>query len=272
MIREAESPRDINLKPMSKIRAVIVDDESPARRKISRFLASEEDFSVIGEAGTGIEAVQVIESAQPDLVFLDVQMPGLDGFGVIEALTVKPLPQIVFITAYDHFALKAFEIHALDYLLKPFDPPRFQKVIDRIRQQFQRQNPPDELSEKLNLLLKELNGRPKYAERLLLHAGERAFLLAVEKIDWIEAARNYVNLHVGQESYLLRSTIEGLHQKLDPSKFIRANRSQIVNVESIRELQPWFHGEYKIILHNGTEVSWSRRYFDRNSDLFLKLG
>ena len=257
---------------MSKIRVIIVDDENPARRKISRFLAGEEDFAVIGEAGTGREAVQVIESAQPDLVFLDVQMPGLDGFGVIEALTVKPLPQIVFITAYDHFALKAFEIHALDYLLKPFDPPRFQKVIDRIRQQFQRQNPPDELSEKLNLLLKELNGRPKYAERLLLHAGERAFLLAVEKIDWIEAARNYVNLHVGQESYLLRSTIEGLHQKLDPSKFLRANRSQIVNVESIRELQPWFHGEYKIILQDGTEVSWSRRYFDRNSDLFLKLG
>ncbi|MEP7339444.1 MAG: LytTR family DNA-binding domain-containing protein [Acidobacteriota bacterium] len=262
---------------MSKIRVVIVDDESPARRKISRFLAGEEDFVVAGEAGTGIEAVQIIEAARPDLVFLDVQMPGLDGFGVIEALTTKPLPQVVFITAYDHFALKAFEVHALDYLLKPFDQPRFQKVLDRARQQFQRvkqygQNGQDDLGQKLNLLLKELNGRPKYAERLLVNTGERAFLLAVGKIDRIEAARNYVNLHVGQESYLLRSTIEGLSQKLDPSKFLRANRSQIVNVESIRELQPWFHGEYKIILNDGTEVSWSRRYLNRHSDLFLKLG
>jgi two-component system LytT family response regulator len=259
---------------MPKIRVVIVDDENPARRKISRFLAGEKDFEVAGEAGTGIEAIQVIEAAQPDLVFLDVQMPGLDGFGVIEALTAEPLPQVVFITAYDHFALKAFEVHALDYLLKPFDQPRFQKVLDRARRQFGRakQNGQDDLGEKLNLLLKELNGRPKYAERLLVNAGERAFLLAVGKIDWIEAARNYVNLHVGQESYLLRSTIEGLSQKLDPSKFLRANRSQIVNVESIRELQPWFHGEYKIILNDGMEVSWSRRYLDRSSDLFLKLG
>jgi two-component system LytT family response regulator len=262
---------------MPKIRVVIVDDEAPARRKISRFLAGEEEFSIIGEAGTGIEAVQVIEAAQPDLIFLDVQMPGLDGFGVIETLTARPLPQIVFTTAYDHFALKAFEVHALDYLLKPFDQPRFQKVLDHVRQQFrqkqlQQNERQDDLSEKLNLLLKELNGRPKYAERLLVNAGARAFLLVVEKIDRIEAARNYVNLHVGQDSYLLRSTIEGLSQKLDPSKFLRANRSQIVNVESIRELQPWFHGEYKIILNDGTEVSWSRRYLDRSSDLFLKLG
>jgi len=261
---------------MPKISVVIVDDEGPARRKINRFLDGEKDFAVTGEAGTGLEAVQVIEAVQPDLVFLDVQMPGLDGFGVIEALTAKPPPQIVFTTAYDHFALKAFEVHALDYLLKPFDQPRFQKVLDRARQQFKRvkqsaQNGQDDLGEKLDLLLKELNGRPKYAERLLVNAGGRTFLLTVEKIDWIEAARNYVNLHVGQEAYLLRSTIEGLSQKLDPSKFLRANRSQIVNVESIRELQPWFHGEYKIILNDGTEISWSRRYLDRSSDLFLKL-
>lgn len=257
---------------MPKIRVVIVDDESPARRKISRFLAGVEDFAIIGEAGTGLEAVQVIEAKRPDLIFLDVQMPGLDGFGVIEALTAEPLPQVVFTTAYDHFALKAFEVQALDYLLKPFDQPRFQQVLAHVRQQFQRKDRQDDLGEKLNLLLKELNGRPKYAERLLVNAGERAFLLAVGKIDWIEAARNYVNLHVGRESYLLRSTIEGLSQKLDPSKFLRANRSQIVNVENIRELQPWFHGEYKIILNDGTEVSWSRRYLDRGSELFLKLG
>src|SRR5215831_12980012 len=259
---------------MAKVRVVIVDDESPARRKVRRFLSSEEDFEIVGEAGTGLEAVQVIEQKRPDLVFLDVQMPGLDGFEALGALRMRPLPQVVFITAYDHFALKAFEVHALDYLLKPFDQPRFQKVLDHARLQIQRNDRggPSDLSEKLNRLLEELNNRPKFAERLLINADEKAFLLAVEKIDWIEAARNYVNLHVGRDSYLLRGTIEGLYQKLDPSKFLRANRSQIVNVASIRELHPWFHGEYRIVLNDGTELSWSRRYLDRNSNLFLKLG
>jgi two-component system, LytTR family, response regulator len=259
---------------MSKIRVVIVDDENPARRKVNRFLAAEEDFEVAGEAGTGLEAVRLIEAQRPDLVFLDVQMPGLDGFSVIESLKIRPLPQVIFITAFDHFALKAFEVHALDYLLKPFDQPRFQKVLDHVRSQIQRgdRSGQNALDEKLNRLLEELNNRPKYAERLLINAGEKAFLLPVEKIDWIEAARNYVNLHVGPNSYMLRGTIEGLYQKLDPAKFLRANRSQIVNVESIRELHPWFHGEYRIILNDGVELSWSRRYLDRNSNLFLKLG
>jgi two-component system, LytTR family, response regulator len=258
---------------MSKIRVVIVDDENPARRKIIRFLAGEEDFEIAGEAGTGLEAVRLIEALRPDLVFLDVQMPGLDGFEVIASLKIQPLPQVVFVTAYDHFALKAFEIHALDYLLKPFDQSRFKNVLDHARRQVQRfdRSGSGNIAERLNRLLAELNARPKYAERLLVNADEKAFLLAVDKIDWIEAARNYVNLHVGRESYLLRGTIEGLYQKLDPSKFLRANRSQIVNVESIRELHPWFHGEYRIILNDGTELSWSRRYLDRNSNLFLKL-
>lgn len=258
---------------MPKIRVLIVDDENPARRKIRRFLASEEDFEIIGEAGTGSEALRIIEQEEPDLIFLDVQMPGLNGFGVIEALKIQPAPHVVFITAYDHFALKAFEVHALDYLLKPFDQPRFRKMLDHARQQLQRSNKkdPDDLAEKLSRLLEELNNRPQYVERLLVNEGEKAFLLAVERIDWIEAARNYVSLHSGEKSYLLRGTIEGLYQKLDPSKFIRANRSQIVNIESIRELHPWFHGEYRIILNDGTEISWSRRYLDRNSNLFLKL-
>ncbi|MGH9940269.1 MAG: LytR/AlgR family response regulator transcription factor [Blastocatellia bacterium] len=259
---------------MAKVRVVIVDDESPARRKVRRFLAPEEDFEIVGEAGTGLEAIQVIEEQRPDLVFLDVQMPGLDGFEALEALRMRPLPQVVFITAYDHFALKAFEVHALDYLLKPFDQPRFNHVLDHVRRQLRRggEKERDEMIEKLDRLLAELNRRPKRVERLLVNAGEKAFLLAVEQIDWIEAARNYVNLRAGEKSYLLRGTIEGLYQKLDPSKFIRANRSQIVNVESIKELHPWFHGEYRIILKDGTEISWSRRYLDRGSDLFLKLG
>src|SRR5688572_14574431 len=259
---------------MSRISVVIVDDENPARRKVSRFLAAENDFAIAGEAGTGLEAVRLIEERRPDLVLLHVQMPGLDGFGVIDSLKIRSLPQVIFITAFDHFALKAFEVHALDYLLKPFDQPRFQKVLDHVRRQIRRDDPsaPNDLAEKLNRLLEELNNRPKYAERLLVDADEKAFLLSVEKIDWIEAARNYVILHVGQDSYLMRGALESLYQKLDPSKFLRANRSQIVNVASIRELHPWFHGEYRIILNDGAELAWKRRYLDRNSKLFLKLG
>lgn len=254
---------------MSKIRVCVVDDESPARRKIKRFLANESDFEIVSEAGTGLDAVSVIQSEKPDLIFLDVQMPGLDGFGVIAKLDFQPLPLIVFTTAYDHFALRAFEVHALDYLLKPFDQTRFKTVLDRAREHLQLTRK-DDLNEKVFRMLEELRGRPRYVERLLVNSNGRSLLLSVDRIDRVEAAKNYVNIHAGKESYLMRGTIEGIYQKLDPSKFIRANRSEIVNIESIKELQPWFHGEYKIILKDGSEISWSRRYIDRNSDLFLK--
>lgn len=254
---------------MSAIRVVIVDDEGPARRKVRRFLADEADFAVIGEAATGLEAVGVIRQARPDIVFLDVQMPGLDGFAVLRAIDLTPMPRIVFTTAFDQFAIRAFEVHALDYLLKPFDQSRFKTVLDRARDMLQQQ-PSDGSNDKVIKMLEELAGRARYAERLLVNTGERAFLLAVARIDLIEAAKNYVHIHAGKESYLLRGTLEALYQKLDPAKFIRANRSQVVNVESIKELQPWFHGEYKIILIDGREVTWSRRYLDRNSDLILK--
>jgi two-component system, LytTR family, response regulator len=254
---------------MSKIRVVIVDDESPARRKIQRFLTGEENFEVIAQAATGIEAVNIISQERPDLIFLDVQMPGLNGFEVVEALDFQPLPQIVFTTAFDQFALRAFEIHALDYLLKPFELARFKRVLDHAKQRFE-QSRHDDLTAKMSHLLEELRGRSSYPERLLVNTGNRALLLAVRQIDWIEAAKNYVNLHVGKETYVLRGTIEGLHRKLNPALFMRVNRSHIVNLESIKELQPWFHGEYKIILKNDKEISWSRRFMDKNSDFILK--
>ena len=254
---------------MAKIRVIIVDDESPARRKIQRFLAEANDFEAIAEATTGTEAVNLIQQQQPDLVFLDVQMPGLDGFAVIESLTIRPMPLVVFTTAFDQFALRAFEVHAFDYLLKPFDHRRFQTVLERAREQIRRA-PADDLGDRLNRLLEEFRGRERYAARLLVNVDERAFLLPVDEIDLIEAAKNYVNIHAGKKSYLLRGTLEGLYQRLDPAKFIRANRSQVVNADSIKELQPWFHGEYKIILKDGREISWSRRYLDKNSDFILK--
>lgn len=250
---------------MAMIRVMIIDDERPARQKIRHYLQSEPDMEIVGEASSGREAVESIQQHRPDLVFLDVQMPGLDGFGVLEALDFEPLPQIVFVTAHDHFALRAFEVHALDYLLKPFDPSRFEKVLDRARAFIKRGAGE---SESVSRLLEELRGRPRYVERLLIHSEGRAFFLRVDQIQWIESAKNYVRLHVDKQVYSTRGTIEGLNKRLDPARFLRINRSQIVNLDSIKELQPWFHGEYRIILKDGTEMNWSRRYLDRSSDLF----
>jgi two-component system LytT family response regulator len=247
------------------IRVMIIDDERPARQKIRHYLQSEPDMEIVGEASSGREAVDFIQQHRPDLVFLDVQMPGMDGFGVIESLDFEPLPQIVFVTAHDHFALRAFEVHALDYLLKPFDPNRFEKVLDRARAIIKRGALE---SDRVGLLLEELRGRPRYIERLLIHSEDRAFFLRTDQIQWVESAKNYVNLHVDRQVYSMRGTIEGLNRKLDPARFLRINRSQIVNLDSIKELQPWFHGEYRIILKDGTQLNWSRRYLDRSSDLF----
>ena len=256
----------------AKIRVVVADDENPARRKIVRFLDSEPDFDVCGEARTGLEAIRVIESQHPDLVFLDIQMPGADGFEVIRALKAEAMPQVVFVTAYDSFALKAFEVHALDYLLKPFDRTRFGKVLDRARQMVAHKQS-DDLALRLGKLLDELRISPKFAERIMVRASDREtnVLVPVDKIDWIEGARNYITIHTKAETYLLRSTIDGICDKLDPSKFLRVNRSNVVRVDRIKELQPWFHGEYKVLLDTGVELTWSRRYLDRSSDVFLKF-
>lgn len=253
---------------MSQIRVLVIDDERPARRKICRWLETESDIEIVGECSNGLEAVEMIQQAQPDLIFLDVQMPGLDGFGVLAALELEPMPQVVFVTAHDEFALRAFEVHALDYLLKPFDADRFAKVLTRARKQLQHRTP-DDLDDRMRKLLAEL--QPKPLTRLFIQQNERAFFLPVENISRIEAAKNYINLHTTTgESYLLRGTIEGILRRLDPAKFVRINRSQIVHLDSIQELQPWFHGEYRILLKDGTEAMWSRRYLDRSSDLFLK--
>jgi len=254
---------------VAKIRVLIVDDERPARRKIRRFLGMDPDVEIAGESAGGRDAVEAIQRERPDLVFLDVQMPGMDGFSVIEALDLHPMPQIVFVTAHDQFALRAFEVHALDYLLKPFEHERFQKVLERAKEHL-KSAAANGLDERVENLLEELRGRPRYASRLLINSGGRAFFLQTERVDWVEAAKNYVSLHVKDQSFLIRGTIEGLFKKLDPAKFMRVSRSHIVNIDSIREMQPWFHGEYRIILKDGTEIPWSRRYLDRSSGLFIK--
>lgn len=244
---------------MEKIRALIVDDEPLARERIADLLANDAEVEIIGECGDGLAAVAAIEHHKPDLLFLDVQMPELDGFGVLEAIEEARAPVIIFVTAYDQYALRAFEVHALDYLLKPFDRERFDKALQRAKHQIARERG-GAVNRELVALLADLKARPKPLERLVIKAGGRVFFLRVDEIDWIESAANYVKLHVGKESHLLRETINGLAAKLDPDKFIRIHRSIIINLERVKELQPWFHGDYVVILQDGTQLTSSRNY------------
>lgn len=242
-----------------QIKVVIVDDEPPARNKIRELLKTDPDVSVIDECSNGREAVQSIASKSPDLVFLDIQMPELDGFGVIEAIGPEQLPAVIFVTAYDHYAVQAFEVHAVDYILKPFDRQRFQTALDRAKAHLQTDNR-KELNQQLNSILRELKGPVKQSERFVVKSGGRVFFLKNEEIDWIEAAGNYVRVHVGKETHLLRETMNAIAKKLDSALFIRIHRSTFVNVEKIKELQPWFHGEYVVILRDGTQLTMSRSY------------
>jgi two-component system LytT family response regulator len=253
---------------VATLRVVIVDDERPARAKLRRYLAAEPDVEVVAEASGGLAAVEAIRDARPDLVFLDVQMPDLDGFGVVEALGGDPSPRVVFVTAHDRYALKAFEVHALDYLLKPVGPERFAKVLERARREAERSEPA--LAERVARIVEDLRERPRYAERIYVTEGERGLLLEVARVDRVVADRNYVTLHAGADAYRVRGTLDGLARRLDPSKFVRVNRSALVRVEAIREVHPWFHGEYRIVLGDGTELTWTRTHLDRASELFLK--
>jgi len=244
---------------MEKIRALIVDDEPLARERIADLLADDAEVEIIAECGDGLAAVAAIELQKPDLLFLDVQIPELDGFGVLEAIEEARAPVVIFITAYDQYALRAFEVHALDYLLKPFDRERFDKALQRAKRQIARERG-GAVNQELVALLADLKARPKPLERLVIKSGGRVFFLRVDEIDWIEAAANYVKLRVGKESHLLRETINGLAAKLDPDKFLRIHRSIIVNLERVKELQPWFHGDYVVILQDGTQLTSSRNY------------
>jgi two-component system LytT family response regulator len=245
-----------------KIRTLIVDDEPLARERIRALLADEFDVEIVGEYATGREAVAAIQRQHPDLIFLDVQMPELDGFGVLQMIGAEKMPATIFVTAYDQYALRAFEVHALDYLLKPFDRERFQKALQRARRQIQ-QAKDGNLNQRLLALLENLQPERKWLERLVVKSGGRVFFLKAEEIDWIEATGNYVRLHTGRESHLLRETVKNLEGQLDPKKFLRLNRSTIVRIDRIKELQPWFNGEYAVILHDGARLTSSRGYREK---------
>lgn len=239
---------------MNPIRAVIADDEPPARRKLLRLLAVHRDVTVEGEAATGNEVVALLRRCTPDALFLDVQMPGLDGFQALQVLGDLDGTAVIFVTAYDEYAVQAFEVPALDYLLKPVTAERLAVVIDRLRK----------------LHCPATAREPEcYWRRILVRGSRAAYFVPAGDIDWIEADRNYLVLHSGEREHLIRATLDAFSGKLDPGEFARVNRSTAVNLNAIRELQPWTHGEYRIILKNGRELVWSRRYVSKALDRFL---
>jgi two-component system LytT family response regulator len=257
---------------MEKIRVLIVDDERPARQRIHDLLEKEADIESIGECNDGADAVQLIQEQLPDLLFLDIQMPAMDGFGVLQAVGAERMPVTIFVTAYDKYAIHAFEVNALDYLLKPFSDERFETALARAKHYLRAQKS-DDFSRRLWSFLNDFHAgkisstqplpsprAPQKLDRLVIKSLGRVFFLETEEIDWIEAAGVYVNLHVRGKTHLYRETIGGLQPLLDPHHFVRIHRSTIVNIDRIKELQPYSHGEYLVILHDGTKLKLSRGY------------
>ena len=253
------------------IRVLIVDDEALARDTIRLLLEDNPQFDIVGECKDGDEAVAAIRADKPDLVFLDIQMPGKNGFDVVEAVGPEAMPVVIFATAYDQYALQAFEAHALDYLLKPYDDDRFDKALDRAVKRVKEQQI-GALGSELMTLVEERRATREAAlepepatplERIMIKERDALFFVKTEDIDWIEAAGDYVSLHVGQKSHLLRESMSGMETKLDAKRFVRIHRSTIVNVERIKELRPYFHGDYIVYLKDKTELRLSRRYWNR---------
>ncbi len=245
-----------------RIRTLIVDDEPLARDKIRMFLERDPEIEIIGECVDGVHAVASIEESSPDLVFLDIQMPGKDGFEVLKTVGVDRVAAVIFVTAYDEHALRAFEFHALDYLLKPFAANRFQDALARAKTQLLTE-PQEPFKKQLMTLLGSVDGDTRYIRRLVVKTGGRIVFLKMEEIDWIEAAGNYLALHVGTMSHLIRETMNDLESRIDPAQFLRIHRSTIVNIDRIREMQPLFHGDFTVILTNGTRLMLSRNYRSR---------
>ncbi|MCC7376943.1 MAG: response regulator transcription factor [Verrucomicrobiales bacterium] len=244
------------------MRVIIVDDEPLARDRLRAMLGKESDVKIIAECGDGREAVTAIRRENPDVVFLDIQMPEMDGFGVLSQLKGQTMPRVIFVTAFDEFAVKAFEVHALDYLLKPFDRDRLQQALGRVREQLKSASPA-ELTEKLTALLDSFQGGAgdtRNSDRIAVKLDGRVIFVRPGDIDWIEAQDNYVKLHVGREAHLVRDTLSNFETRLDTRRFIRIARSTIVNIDRVREMQPMFHGEYVVILHDGSKLTMSRGY------------
>jgi two-component system LytT family response regulator len=247
-----------------------VDDEPLARAMLREMLQSDPHVDIVAESCNGNEALAAIRTHSPELVFLDVQMPEVGGFEVLAALEKSQIPHVIFVTAYDQYAVRAFDVHALDYLLKPFDQERFDVSWQRARVQIMRDRNGG-MDQRILALLEEMKAGNNYLERLVIKAAGRIYFLETNEIDWIEAEGNYVSVHSGKKTHLLRETISSLESQLDPKKFVRVHRSSIVRLDRIKELQPWFHGEYRIILNDGTQLTLSRNHRDKLQEALGKL-
>ena len=241
------------------IRVLLVDDEQLARKRIRRLLRDEEDVEIAGECRDGSQVAAAILDLAPDLLFLDVQMPEMDGFAALEAVPRDRLPLVIFVTAYDEHALRAFEVHALDYLLKPFDRGRFEQALARARSAL-RERRTREIGERV---LARLGERSTRDERLVVKSGGRVAFVRVEEIDWIDAAGNYLRLHSGKETHLLRETMSSLESRLDPARFLRIHRGAIVNVDRIESIEGRLDGDRAVVLRDGTRLALSRGYRER---------
>jgi two-component system, LytTR family, response regulator len=247
------------------MRVLIVDDEPLARRGVRSRLKQHSDIEVVGECGTGRAAILAIRDRSPNLVFLDVQMPDIDGFEVLRNLNTNEVPTVIFLTAYDRYALDAFKVHAVDYLLKPIDDARFQSALDHARAQIKNHNLPD-LEKRIRELLKETGGQEvvaHYETRFAVRTGQRIVIVTANEIDWIEACGDYVTLHVGNRTHLLRQTMNKTEAQVDPARFLRIHRSAIVQTSRIRELVALDNREFLIRLADGKELKTSRSYSDR---------
>jgi two-component system, LytTR family, response regulator len=242
-----------------KLRTLIVDDELLARRKIRAFLQEHAEFQVVGECADGEQAVAAISTLRPDLLFLDVQIPGRNGFEVLDCSKDKEPPEVIFVTAFDKYAVRAFEVRALDYLLKPFNKARFAEALNRFHERRTRVNGVDRKQE-LKSALQEIQRESRDSERILIKSGSRIIFLRKGLIEWVEAQGDYVKFHIGKENYMLRETMTAVAERLDSARFVRIHRSRIVNLDHVREIRPQFGGDYSVLMRDGTELTMSRTY------------
>ena len=259
----------------TNLRVLIVDDEPVARQRLRRLLSEMDNVQLIGECKNGREAVAKITEDRPDLVLLDVQMPMMDGFAVLRSIPEDAMPIVVFVTAFDEHATAAFDVHALDYVVKPVEAERFRVAVERARRQLSMESTVERHQRLIDLLREQsadstssepatsMTSATRRPQRLLINEDGRRFFVAVSDIEWIEAYGNYVRLHVGTKTHLLRATMAHVESSLDPTQFGRIHRSSIVNLLAVREIQPWFSGEHIVILKDGTKLKLSRNYRDR---------
>ncbi|MBX7219211.1 MAG: LytTR family DNA-binding domain-containing protein [Blastocatellia bacterium] len=244
---------------MTAIRAMIIDNEPATRAGIRLLLKADPEIEVVGECATGYGAVKAMQENLPDLLFLDVNMPGMDGFSALEAIAGEAHPHVIFVTASEAYAVRAFEVSALDYILKPFDRERFERALRRAKR-FIQQERAEKLEERLLALLGDLNAETNYLQRVVVKNDGRILFIKTDDIDWVESEGNYVRIHVGKESHLLRETLGRFESQLNPRKFTRIHRQTIVNIDRVQELQALFHGDYRVILSSGAEVTMSRSF------------